>query len=1104
MNAKPRIVGLLAALFTAASLSAAEVETTGFLKFEYWTGMPSGTAVSLLTDWIDAGNQPSITSYVSSFDSRAVFPDDGHEQYGAIISGWLKPTESGDYTFFLRSDDASELYLSTTDKEADLQLIAQQTGCCNAFTEPDGAGGPAYTSPPTTLQAGKKYFVKLLYKEGGGGDYGQMAWRKEGDTAPAGSLLPIGGGYLSSMADAKGGTVAITQQPQSQSVAENDSVTFTVAATTTTPYLQYPSTGDLPLGPSYQWYKNGGAIPGATGASYTIAAARKASDNGAKFKCVVAVPGLPQSSDEATLTVTDDVTRPTIASARPVSSVHVVVAFSEPVNDTALTAANYALSGGVSVSSVVRNSASAVTLTTSAQTSGTTYTLTANNVQDTGTPTPNSIAPNSQITFMALTWVPGLVLDKFWDNFAANTLAGLQGLATFPNSPDRVQFETAWEYPADGGGEGGSNYGNQLIGWFIAPESGDYVFFTTSDDPSALYLSTDENPVNKHLIATESAWSNPRNWTTSPGGSDVTAKRSDTYTGTQWPKGNTITLVKGSKYYLESLHTEGGGGDNVDVTYKLASEADPTDGDASRLTGNLVGFYLDPNGASLEITQQPADTTVLQGRTATLSVQADYSSAYGQAIGYQWQKAATGTSTFTDLAGATASSYTTPTLGLADSAQYRVLVGIPALSQAASIMTTTSRVAAVTVQADTFAPKISKVKATSVGSIVVDFDEPLDAASAGTASNYAISGGVTVSKAQASATSVLLTVSGLTVKASYTLTVGGVKDLYGNAMAAGTTFSFVANVVTYADVILADGPIGFYRFEETTGQITKNFGSAGSSADGLYMVGNGPDDSVPTDVSVAEGPRPGDFLGFDPNNRAVLMDGPNTTLWIDTQKQFLNNLKAFSLEYWVKPANRVSDPTAFGTRIGLVGQNDAVEYGFINQTTIQIWSSGGGSLDTAYSFPDNEWHHIATIADGKSIKNYYDGVLVGTGGSVTANYGASTFNVHIGGGGVYDATGNFFTGQFDEVAIFDKAIPAERIAAHYQAGKQGGEAPGAEPVIKGITLQGGNVTISFDGTLQSAAMVLGPWTDVAGAPSGSGQTYSTAATAAQAYFRSRQ
>jgi hypothetical protein len=144
---------------------------------------------------------------------------------------------------------------------------------------------------------------------------------------------------------------------------------------------------------------------------------------------------------------------------------------------------------------------------------------------------------------------------------------------------------------------------------------------------------------------------------------------------------------------------------------------------------------------------------------------------------------------------------------------------------------------------------------------------------------------------------------------------------------------------------------------------------------------------------------------------------------------------------------------------------------------------------------------VATIASGTDIRNYFDGVLVGTGGSATASYGTSTFNVHIGGGGVFDGTGNFFIGQIDEVAIFDKAIPAERILAHFRAGKEGGVLEEEEPEITDITLSGGNVNIVWTGggTLERAAAITGPWSDVAGATS----PYSTPTSGAEAYFRVR-
>ncbi len=680
-----------------------DVVSNGYLKFEYWTGMDSGTAVYLLTDWIAAGNAPNLVSYTPAFDSRPVFPDDSHEQYGAIISGWLTPTESGAYTFFLRSDDASELWLSTDDKEANLVKIAEQTGCCNAFTEPDPAnpGSPAYTSAPINLTANKKYFVKLLYKEGGGGDYGQVAWRKAGDTTPAASLQPIPAPFLSCLLDPVGGSVKITRQPVNATAAEGTTTTLSLEAQGTSPYVS---------GPTYQWSRNGKVIPGATGPSYTTPELTIAADDGAKYSCLVQVPGASVTSAEITLTV---------------------------VKDTA-------------------------------------------------------------------------------------------------------------------------------------------------------------------------------------------------------------------------------------------------------------------------------------------------------------------------------------------------------------------------------PPRIAKLGAGSVGAVVVGFHEPLDKASAETPGNYSISGGITVSQAVLGGTSsntVRLTVSPMTIGNTYTLTVGGVKDRFGNAVPAGTTASFTVKVVTYSDIILSDKPVAFYRFEETTGQKTVNLGTFGAAGDGLWMMGSGPTDSSPTDVSPGEGPRPNEFMGFDPANRSAKLGGPDTQMWIDTQNQFLNNLPAFSLEYWVKPANRASDPTAFGTRIGIVGQNDAVEYGFIDQNTVQIWSSGGGSLNTAYSFPDGEWHHVATIADGKSIKNYYDGALVGSTSQTTANYGSSTYNVHIGGGGVYDASGNFFTGEFDEVAIFTKAIPADRIAAHFKAGKEGGELPSQAGPVYGIGLNFGadetngarNATLAATDFAGVPGVAQANWNNLSGA---SGTNTSIVASAA--------
>jgi len=75
-------------------------------------------------------------------------------------------------------------------------MIAFETGCCDPYKEP----GAEETSTPQALVAGERYYVEVLNKEGGGGDYAEVAWRLEGDPTPAATLTPIPGQFLSAYA----------------------------------------------------------------------------------------------------------------------------------------------------------------------------------------------------------------------------------------------------------------------------------------------------------------------------------------------------------------------------------------------------------------------------------------------------------------------------------------------------------------------------------------------------------------------------------------------------------------------------------------------------------------------------------------------------------------------------------------------------------------------------------------------------------------------------------------------------------------------------------------------------------------------------------------
>jgi hypothetical protein len=106
--------------------------------------------------------------------------------------------------------------------------------------------------------------------------------------------------------------------------------------------------------------------------------------------------------------------------------------------------------------------------------------------------------------------------------------------------------------------DAGSFYMSRISGVFFAPESGDYTFWVSGDNNVELWLSTDNNSVNKQLVAQVpgSNWTAPLQW-------DKFAEQ----------QSSAVTLVAGQAYYLEAIHKEAGGGDSVAVAWQRPSNS---------------------------------------------------------------------------------------------------------------------------------------------------------------------------------------------------------------------------------------------------------------------------------------------------------------------------------------------------------------------------------------------------------------------------------------------------------------------------------------------------------------------------------------------------
>ena len=108
-------------------------------------------------------------------------PDRGWE-YGARMRALLVPPVSGPYTFWLSGDNQAQLYLSRDEKKFYKKLIAEVP----LWTpERDWEVFGVQQSQTVTLEAGKKYFIEAIQKEGEGADHMSVAWQIPGQSEKA-------------------------------------------------------------------------------------------------------------------------------------------------------------------------------------------------------------------------------------------------------------------------------------------------------------------------------------------------------------------------------------------------------------------------------------------------------------------------------------------------------------------------------------------------------------------------------------------------------------------------------------------------------------------------------------------------------------------------------------------------------------------------------------------------------------------------------------------------------------------------------------------------------------------------------------------------------
>lgn len=265
-----------------------------------------------------------------------------------------------------------------------------------------------------------------------------------------------------------------------------------------------------------------------------------------------------------------------------------------------------------------------------------------------------------------------------------------------------------------------------------------------------------------------------------------------------------------------------------------------------------------------------------------------------------------------------------------------------------------------------------------------------------------------------------------------------------------TLVAAAAQGAEYPTSVLAEGPVAYWRFNETTAsppiREVANLGTVGAAANGYLVL----------DAAMGEPGKIGSAVRLVNSGNVIGYCGSKVDVPFNAG---INPRPPFSIEFWAKPNRLGVDATGScpisslepqwyggGNRSGwLFYMNNAGRWEFRLGTTSGYagicTGTGGGNASIG------AWQHIVGTYDGTTARLYANGVLIGSAAAPVANWTPNRQSaLRIGGtplqGGQADgpaisATGiagnRGYDGWVDEVAIYPKVLTAEEIGAHFQA-----------------------------------------------------------------------
>ncbi|HEX3800100.1 MAG TPA: lamin tail domain-containing protein [Verrucomicrobiae bacterium] len=357
---------------------------------QLWTNLNAniGSSLSVLTNtslnpfW---PNNPTaaFTKVFTNFETEV---NTGMNNYGERLRTFVIPPTNGNYTFWIASDDTSQLFLSTDETATNKVLIAQNTGYTDSR---QWTKYPSQVSTPIALRAGYRYYLEAIMQQGGGGDNLAVRWQ-----------LPNGQIEEPLSATSTAGTILIPCTGVDTAPAIYSQTGNVTALERTSFNLSVLMANQSAL--TYQWRLGNANIVGAKGPIFSITNASIATNNGQVYTCVISNSAGVITNLPITLNIIRDTNPPVVTLAQNLGLNQMAISFSKPLDPVSSTrTANYVFTNGLAViGASLDSTATIVTLSTAAMTYGSNYSIVINSVKDLDA-TPNIIATNTTVSFVA-------------------------------------------------------------------------------------------------------------------------------------------------------------------------------------------------------------------------------------------------------------------------------------------------------------------------------------------------------------------------------------------------------------------------------------------------------------------------------------------------------------------------------------------------------------------------------------------------------------------------------------------------------------------------------------------------------------------------------